>query len=95
VVERRKWPDGAAFHGVWPGRALMSPAAGRGDMGGEARSKRGGQWGCDGAHRGVWKRMAWLHVDGAAVIRSASVDTWPWKERRGATECSVCTCDGE
>jgi hypothetical protein len=33
----------------WLGRASMSPAAGGGDMGGEARSKRGRQRGCGGA----------------------------------------------
>jgi hypothetical protein len=32
----------------WPGRASTSPAAGGGDGGGEARSKRGGRQGCGG-----------------------------------------------
>jgi hypothetical protein len=52
----------------WPGRMSTSPAAGGGDVEGEAWSKRGGQWGRGGAHRGGGD-------DGiAAVVRSAGMD---------------------
>jgi hypothetical protein len=50
-----RWPaqrrSKAATELRWSGRA-SSPTTGGGDGGGEARSKRRGRWGHDGAHRG-------------------------------------------
>jgi hypothetical protein len=73
----------------------MSPATGGGDMGGEARSKRAGRRGHGGAHRGRGERIVREREDGAAAaVRSASADTRPGKERRGAMECSACAHGG-
>jgi hypothetical protein len=72
----------------------MSPAAGGGDRGGEAWSKRDGRWGAQrSSPRG--KRMARRREDGSAVtVRSASVDTRLGKDRRGTTECSTHAREG-
>jgi hypothetical protein len=68
----------------WSGWASTSPAFGREDWGGEALSKRGGQWGHDGAYRGAGVTMVRRHKDSvAAAVRLASADTRPRKERRG------------
>jgi hypothetical protein len=58
----------------------MSPAAGGGDRGGEAWSKRGGRRGRNKAHRGG---KEWREDGAVAAVQSAGADTRPVKERRG------------
>jgi hypothetical protein len=71
-----------------------SLAAGGGDKGGEARSKRDGDGGTVELTEGGG-RMAWQSKDGAAAaVRLASADTRPGTERRGTTGCSCRACKG-
>jgi hypothetical protein len=52
-------------------------------MGGEARSKRGGRWGRDGAHRRGGRKARRCEDGATTAIRSADADTRLGKERRG------------
>jgi hypothetical protein len=83
-----RWCSRAVAELRWPGRGgSMSPAAGGGDRGGEAWSKRVGRRGCGRAHRGG--RMVWRREDGTTmVVLLAGVDMMHVKERRGAMERS-------